>query len=52
VVHEEGAAALGLFGDRFLSLALGADEQNCSALRRNFAYEAARGTISASSEDR
>src|SRR6202035_1673102 len=42
VVHEKCAAALGLFGGRFLGLALGAHKKNVSALRGKFANEAAR----------
>jgi hypothetical protein len=42
VVHKKRAAALGLFGDRFLGLSLGPYEQNCFALCRQFTYESAR----------
>src|SRR4029077_15800978 len=42
VIYEELAALLGLFGDRFLRLALGADKQNALARGGNFADEAAR----------
>src|SRR5882672_8361497 len=42
VVHEKRAAALGLFGDRFLGLPFGAHKENVSALCGEFADEAAR----------
>ena len=38
LVHVEHLAAGGFFGDGFLRLALGADEQDRLALRGHFAY--------------
>jgi hypothetical protein len=38
LVHVEHLAAVGFFGDGFLGLALGADEQNRLALRGHFDY--------------
>ncbi len=42
LVHVEHAAACRFFGDRFLRLTLGADEQDVLALRGHFADEAHR----------
>jgi hypothetical protein len=41
VIHKEGAATLGFFGDRFLGLALRAHKQYVLTLRGKFAHEAA-----------
>jgi len=42
VVHEECTALLGFFRHGFLRLPFGAHKQDRSAVRRNFAHEAAR----------
>ena len=42
LIHVEHLAAVGFFGDGFLRLALGADEQNRLALRRHFDHIARR----------
>jgi hypothetical protein len=41
VIHEVGAAALGLFRNRFLGLALGTDKQHGTAVARNLTHETA-----------
>ena len=41
VIYKKSAAALGLFGDCFLGLTLGAHKQNASALRGDVSNEAA-----------